>query len=619
MTANLELRGLLQLHPCVEGLDAAALDELSQIVEVVRCDAGHIVFHPQEAITSVSLVINGRLQLQLRDTHGKTVVERVQGRGGQVGGLAAALGEPQPFTCTAIEPCLLLRLPYVEAVEFARKHDAFRVNFARLTADAARQAILRDRRPKMARVVAFFHSSERTRAITRRLLKRLVELGESPLLITDRSLEAPGVSVCPLIEQGQPLAPEEVRRRAADWLPRGRVVFDVNAGLEPILAARTMDACEQIYWCVAAEELQSATGPLEALLASAPSFRNKVRLVWRLAAGEIAPLAPELRRLTCGDVKVCLETAAANQGPLVGQGVERLVHLLRGLQIGVALGGGAARGMAHLGVLRALERSGIVVDMIAGTSAGAMTGICYAAGLATEFLVKRFVEDLRPAWLFRRLPRGEQWNMLYKYRTGQFDPMLRKYLKSTQLEQMYVPMNAITVDLISGRDVVRSRGDAVDGILESINLPLLSAPINRDGESLVDGGLINNVPANVLAARGCNFVIAVSVTAKMETEFAQNRPDTPASRMRRASTIQTLLRSFLVQSHSINSIGVQTADFIIEPDVTRFELSEFGRAADLADVGDVATEAALPQLKAMLHRVDPELFSVTAAPQVDQL
>ncbi|HMP06164.1 MAG TPA: cyclic nucleotide-binding domain-containing protein, partial [Lacipirellulaceae bacterium] len=97
MTANLELRGLLQLHPCVEGLDAAALDELSQIVEVVRCDAGHIVFHPQEAITSVYLVINGRLQLQLRDTHGKTVVERVQGRGGQVGGLAAALGEPQPF------------------------------------------------------------------------------------------------------------------------------------------------------------------------------------------------------------------------------------------------------------------------------------------------------------------------------------------------------------------------------------------------------------------------------------------------------------------------------------------------------------------------------------------
>jgi predicted acylesterase/phospholipase RssA len=205
--------------------------------------------------------------------------------------------------------------------------------------------------------------------------------------------------------------------------------------------------------------------------------------------------------------------------------------------------------------------------------------------------------------------------LLFKYRTGQFDPMLRQYLKSARLEQLFVPMHTITVDLISGKDVVRSRGDAVHGIVESINLPLLSSPINRDGESLVDGGLINNVPANVLAARGCNFVIAVSVTAKMESEFARNRPDTPASRMRRASTIQTLLRSFLVQSHNVNSIGVQTADFIIEPDVTCFELSAFGRAAELAEAGDRATQEAVPQLKALLHRVDPLLFPAAYAAQ----
>jgi NTE family protein len=286
---------------------------------------------------------------------------------------------------------------------------------------------------------------------------------------------------------------------------------------------------------------------------------------------------------------------------------------MRGLQVGVALGGGAARGMAHLGVLRALERAGVVVDMVAGTSAGAMTGTLYAAGMPSEFLIERFVEDLRPSWLFRRLPRGEQWHLLYKYRTGQFDPMLRKYLGSTRLEQLFVPMHTITVDLISGKDVVRSRGDAVNGICESINLPLLSSPINRDGESLVDGGLINNVPANVLAARGCNFVIAVSVTAKMELEFAENRPDTPAGRMHRASTIQTLLRSFLVQSHSVNSLGVQTADFVIEPNVTRFDLSAFGRAAELAQAGEEATAAALPQLTAQLHRVDPQLFPAALA------
>jgi predicted acylesterase/phospholipase RssA len=248
-----------------------------------------------------------------------------------------------------------------------------------------------------------------------------------------------------------------------------------------------------------------------------------------------------------------------------------------------------------------------------------MTGTLYSAGLAPRFLINHFVEDLHPSWLFRMLPRGEQWYLLYKYRTGQFDPMLRKYLGTTRLEQLYIPMHTVTVDLISGKDVVRSSGDAVHGIVESINLPLLSVPINREGQVLIDGGLINNVPANVLAARGCNFVIAVSVTAKMEQEFAQNRADTPLERMRRASTIQTLLRSYLVQSHSVNALGVQPADFVIEPNVTGFELSAFGRTDELAAVGESATAASIPKILNLLSRLDPGLFPVaeTSADDVE--
>ena len=105
--------------------------------------------------------------------------------------------------------------------------------------------------------------------------------------------------------------------------------------------------------------------------------------------------------------------------------------------------------------------------------------------------------------------------------------MLRKYLKDLRLEQLAVPMHAVTVDLIQGETVVRDNGSAVHAILESINLPVLSKPINRPGQALVDGGLINNIPADVLVSRGCNFVIAVSVTARLESEFARNRPDTP--------------------------------------------------------------------------------------------
>ena len=211
------------------------------------------------------------------------------------------------------------------------------------------------------------------------------------------------------------------------------------------------------------------------------------------------------------------------------------------------------------------------------------------------------MHDLTPSWFFRSLPRGDQWFLLYKYRMGRFDPMLRKYLDDLCIEQLPVPMHTVTVDLIGGESVVRSAGDAVHGILESINLPVLSKPINRPGQALVDGGLINNIPADVLVSKGCNFVIAVSVTAKMDREFARNRPDTPISKMRSASTIQTILRSFLVQSTSVNAIGVQPADFVIEPDVSGFELTEFSRTDELAAIGEQATRNAIPQIKQLLE------------------
>jgi predicted acylesterase/phospholipase RssA len=346
--------------------------------------------------------------------------------------------------------------------------------------------------------------------------------------------------------------------------------------------------------------------------AQATGWRDKVCIIWLLEDESIAPAAGELDQLAKRDIKLSYHSPAKNQGPSLKLGFERVVHLLRGIQIGVALGGGAARGMAHLGVLKALENRGIVVDMIAGTSAGAMTGTLYASGMDADYTIDCFCHDLRPSWFFRHIPRGDQWYLLYKYRRGHFDPMLRKYLRDFKLEQLAVPMNSITVDLISGKVVVRDAGDAVDGIVESINLPVLSLPVIRQGQALVDGGMINNVPADVLVAKGCNLVIAVSVTAQMEMEFARNRPDTPKEEMKSPSTLQTILRTYLVQSCSVNAIGVQPADIVIEPDVTQFELTDFVKTDQLAAIGEETTLQAIPEILETLSRLDPQLFEAGA-------
>ena len=296
----------------------------------------------------------------------------------------------------------------------------------------------------------------------------------------------------------------------------------------------------------------------------------------------MVPAVPNLADLASRDFKIHETPPKLPLGRSLANGLERLVHDLRGVRVGVALGGGAARGLSHLGVLKALERNGIVVDMIAGTSAGAMTGILYSAGLDPDYNADSFATDLRPSWIFRRLPQGNYWHLLYKYRRGQFDAMLRKYLHDWRLEQLAVPCLSVTVDLVSGNSVVRERGDAVHAILESINLPVLSVPIVRNGQALIDGGLVNNIPANVLVSMGCNFVIAVSVTAKLETSFCDIKPEKPTLSRNKPGIVPTILRSLLVQNYNLNAFGVQPADVVIEPDVTGIDPSEFMRAKELA-------------------------------------
>ena len=603
---------LFKSHECSKGLGDDAIKEISDAAELVQCEPGEYLHRAGDQITSVYLVVHGRLRQSLIDIHGKEILHRFLTRGTQFGALGAAQAEPMPVNVVAQEPSALLRFDFHRARELTKRHDAFGINLTRLIANMVRQVLMSDRRQKKPALVAVFHESPASRPLTDSLIERLLELGESPSLLSDRlnrNPTTPDVPFRSLIEDGAPLSREDIRRQINLWSDSGRVFMDVDAALDPVSASLLVEFSEQVIWCARPENLESLVYRLKAIESRAPGWRDKINIVWWLEENQsLTPSAPELKDMAKRDFKISFSEHLSGKKCILANGFERLIHQLRGVRVGIALGGGAARGMAHLGVLKALEQNGIVVDMIAGTSAGAMTGTLYAAGLDVDYCIGRFVKDLKPGWPFRMFPSGDYWYLLHKYRWGRFDPMLRKYLSDLKLEQLIVPFHSVTVDLITGSQIVRSRGDAVHCILESINLPVLSTPICRRGQTLVDGGLVNNVPADVLVNLGCNFVIGASVTAKMEHEFAGNRPNTPASKMRLPSTLQTLLRSLLVQNVNMNSIGSQPADIVIEPDVTEFELSEFSRTDEIAAVGEAATELTIPKIRQLLHQLDAKLF-----------
>lgn len=605
---------LLKIHPCSHGLDDDALHEISESAELIRCESGQYVHHAQDPVTSIYLIIHGRLSMTAMDDKGNVVVRRFQRAGGQFGGMAAALTEPSGVDCVAEDPTVLLKIDYQAGLELTRKFSVFRSNMTHILAESLKQTLVFDRQPRPARLVAVFHQTPDTRELSHRLVDRLSQLDKSVSVFSDLADWKPisGVEHRCAYQQDALLPENEVRQQLNQWLTDSRVIFDVSSSIDPDRAANMLEVCGQILWCVTPQNWKSSVERLHSLQKRAPNWRDKVTIVWLLEDEMCAPMADELEQFAVKDIKISFKEPAPLQGRALSLGFERLVHLLRDVKIGVALGGGAARGMAHLGVLKALEQHGIVVDMIAGTSAGAMTGTLFASGMEVNYSIDRFTNDLRPSWFFRMIPHGEQLYLLDKYRRGKFDPMLRKYLLDRQLQQLPIDMRTITVDLIDGDAVVRDSGDAVHAITESINVPGLATPINRDGQALIDGGLIKNIPADVLVNQGCNFVIAVSVTAKMEKEFARNRSNTPTSQMKPASTIQTLLRSYLVQSRSINSFGIQSADFVIEPDATDFDLTDFKRTDELAKVGEQATLKAMPRIKELLGRMDSQLFQFSS-------
>ncbi|MGF1578091.1 MAG: patatin-like phospholipase family protein [Gemmataceae bacterium] len=608
-----EILTLMKTHDYFDGLSDDILKDIAQHMELAFFKTGDCVHEAHQPTTDILFVVSGRLKavvVAYEDFGEKETLFRFFESGEQMGMMSAALVEALPIRAVALEPSLILRLDYQVSLDLTGKYRDLRQLWNTVLAGALTQCIIGGARKKKRYILTIFHESPLTRPLVVQLLRRLCDLKEKLGVLSDypgcASIEVPFRS---LNEGGRYLTEKEVRQQLAKWQHHERVIVDVAAELDVESAGKLMEISDRVLWCVSPEYKEMAVEHLRALEAHAPGWRDKISIVWDLTDSHIAPDMPALRELTRREFSVSSVPKTPSLGLAATNGLERLVHCLRGVQIGLALGGGAARGMAHLGVLKVLEENGIVVDMIAGTSAGAMTGTLYAAGLEPDYLAQKFAQDLTPPWIFRQLKGGGYWYLMYKYRTGGFDPMLRKYIADSKLEQLPIPCSAIAVDLVHGEAVIHDSSDAVHAILSSINLPGLASPICRGGGALIDGGFLNNVPADVLVSKGCNFVIAVDVLAKIPKKVGTIVADSPQEFPKPPSVFQTVMRTYTVQNYNMNALGAAPADISIEPDMSQFHLDAFTRAVEASEIGKAKCIEQLARLKKLLHRLDRNMFS----------
>jgi len=556
-----------------EGLAEDDLRRFAACVTSRTCATGEYVCRAGEPSANVYIVISGRLRGSVGLENGQEQVVGHLNPGDSFGEYALLDAENYPLNIRVIDDARLLVIHRAEFIELFQSIPRIGVNLVRALGVRLKQAYGLQNPDVVAKTVGVVAAGARAW----RVLDRVCD-----------ALAAAGERVARLGDDFRPAEDWERLKRSHDRIV---AAYDVAALSDGVVAA--LDRCDTILWLVNSENEPRLRAVVNDLLSRDPSVAERVLVAWLLEKGRtVAP-----RWHGAWSLRQRHSVIESDDSP---RSVARLVRRLRGVTLGLALAGGGARGMAHLGVLRAFDRAGIGFDVMAGTSCGALAGVTYAAGYTPDFAVEAYTRDLTPPRPFRIFPRGTNWYLLSKFRGGGWEPMLRKYFHDWRLEELAIPFTTVAVDLVRGREVVRDTGDAVHAMLESINLPGVSRPINRDGMALIDGGILNNLPADLLTSRGADFVVAVDVTTRLQAEFAGSRPNTPTAEMRRAGTLETLFRVLDVQARGLNAFRTRSADLMIEPDTSAFTFVDFTKTPRLAEVGEAAAEQALPRLKELL-------------------
>ncbi|MEO8027324.1 MAG: patatin-like phospholipase family protein [Bryobacteraceae bacterium] len=248
-------------------------------------------------------------------------------------------------------------------------------------------------------------------------------------------------------------------------------------------------------------------------------------------------------------------------------------------RIGLALGGGFARGITHLGVLRVFEKHHIPVKYLSGVSAGSIVASAYASGTPLAE-IERIARKMRfkdvAGWTINRLGLAQSERMT---------PFLKRLLKVYNFEEMPIPLAIVASDLLSGESAVfRDKGDALLPIRASCAYPGMFPPIRHEGRLLVDGMVTMDVPAPPLRTMGATHVIAISLPSPAEAFDPQNM-------------LSVISRSFQVLTQRTESQWRRSADLVLSPDVRKIGWDGFENADQLIEAGEVAAREALPAIQ----------------------
>ncbi len=543
----------LRIIPFFSNLSDDVLDAIAQRLQREHYHKDAIVFSEDDPGDCLYLIETGQVKI-VSEKSGRERIYSYLGPGNFFGETALLLGEKRSATVRVVIDAELLVLRKQDFEDLLEQHPIIAVT---MTRELGRRLIRTTQKPEQHEefnIVAVFGAATPT------LARHLAQLtGEQVLILDLGGLANVTLDRNQLVQDNVILAnPDNVLRQDQ-------------------LADQLSQLVEQYYWV---------------LLAIAP-YETPLTL----KAIELSDIAIQM-----GDAGARMKSARIKgmwRANADDKSIRRLARRIAQRIVGLALSSGNARGIAHIGVLHVLEEEGIPVDVIAGTSAGAVFGGMYAAGRSiaemTEFAVNiqkqyNFLTGFR-YWDFRLPPRSGliQGKKVLEY--------LRQWVHGLTFDQLSIPLYIVATDLLSGEEIVFDRGPVAEAVRASMSVIGVLEPAPIAGRFLIDGGSVNPVPTQLLADHGANIILASNVIPSLEDRIHRRELKREG---KMPNIIGILSGAMEIMESEIIKTRLGPIDILIQPEIARFGTLEYDKVPELIRAGEDAAREQIPNLRRLL-------------------
>lgn len=583
------------------GLAEEGLEDILTAFQPRAFQAGQAIITLGEKGDELFLLVAGKVRVWTGD--GPATAERtlsVMGPGEHFGEASMISGRPRNATVTALTYVETLVLKREDYERLLPQNPQLLKNITRsLTRRLSQMNSFanRDTQPKRGiHSLGIIVDTPAGWALAQAVISRLRQLGRiiQPIVVCDSE---PPMSLQDFDNDSELIDGSNLAITIARRSQGKSLAVAIASG--PNSAAVVTKECDRLVYALDAQS--GLASPVAQTALSIPEHRRPIAALM-FDANEDRPSMNDDR---IKYVRVKYESTGSHAGHLAkldDASVQRVVRSLLGTRIGLALGGGGARGIAHVGVTQVFTEKGIVFDSVSATSAGAIIGGALAGGFSSQEVGQFFRDDMIPPKFFSSWPLFRFAWLLHSFRGGRFEKKLRRYVHHLNFDQLDFPLSITTLDLISGQQLIRREGDLVNAILQSINHPVFGSPIISGNEMLVDGGVLMNVPASVLRDEGCDYVISVDVGSTLSTDFA-----TKNGKPKKPSYWSTLLRTMELGRRHSSELHAIESDMIIVPETHDFRIEDFHAVERLIEAGIKVGEETYQEVKDLISSITPVL------------